>query len=665
MKIVHPVAILLVAAASLTAASSAGAQSADSSVRLLDVSFIQQTEALCGGAAAAMVMRFWGATGVDAASFSSLVDEKAGGIRAEHLLRDLHGRGWRAQSFRGDRTVVAGRLADRQPVVALIEDRPGVFHFVVIVAWVNDRVVYHDPARAPFRVIDEADFEAAWEKADRWTLLLLPPAAGVPAPPDASTAASTTVKKPCDDLVAEGMRKAERGETAAAREAFTAAAELCPGESGPLREAAGLSALDADWIDAERLARAAVARDPSDLHAWRIVATSAYLRDDVAAALEAWNHAGEPLIDLVTVTGLNRTRHAVANGLMGLDVGTPLTMPGLAAARRRLHDLPSADLARVSYTPLGGGRASVEALVVERPLLPTTRESVMEGAIRLATDREVAGHLASPSGNGELLRVAWRWWAHRPRAEVVFSVPSRAGVWRMTAFAERQTYGALEDEVVEKRRGGYVSLSRWTSTATRWEVGAGVDTWDRQARTIGVTAAVDQRLSSDRVSIRLDATILGGAFAARTAAIGMDWRSHAESQGLVLLAGGGWSAATPAAPRALWPGAGTGHGRDVYLRAHPLLDGGRIDADVFGRSIVHGSAEARRWLGPVLKVLRIAPAVFVDIARAERRLHPGSAWHADAGAGIRIAVPGSGVLRLDVGKGLRDGATAVSLGWTR
>jgi hypothetical protein len=55
--------------------------------------------------------------------------------------------------------------------------------------------------------------------------------------------------------------------------------------------------------------------------------------------------------------------------------------------------------------------------------------------------------------------------------------------------------------------------------------------------------------------------------------------------------------------------------------------------------------------------------VFLDVARATDRRLPGGAWHADAGAGLRLALPGSGVVRLDVAKGLRDGATVVSVGW--
>ena len=70
---------------------------------LLDVPYVPQSEELCGGAAVAMVMRFWGATGIYAESFSSLVDKRARGIRGEDLIRSLHERGWQASSFNGDR----------------------------------------------------------------------------------------------------------------------------------------------------------------------------------------------------------------------------------------------------------------------------------------------------------------------------------------------------------------------------------------------------------------------------------------------------------------------------------------------------------------------------------------------------------------------------------
>ena len=67
---------------------------------LVSVPFLSQSEDLCGGAAAAMVMRFWGAQGITAESFSALVDHSAGGIATDALTRDLTSRGWMTQAKR-------------------------------------------------------------------------------------------------------------------------------------------------------------------------------------------------------------------------------------------------------------------------------------------------------------------------------------------------------------------------------------------------------------------------------------------------------------------------------------------------------------------------------------------------------------------------------------
>ena len=118
----------------------------------------QQSEALCGGAAIAMVMRYFGATNVYTETFSALVDQAAGGIRGQDLLQALETRGWHAQSFRGDASLVQSQLAAARPAIALIQDRPGRFHYVVVVGWSNGRVIVHDPARAPFRLLEEKQF---------------------------------------------------------------------------------------------------------------------------------------------------------------------------------------------------------------------------------------------------------------------------------------------------------------------------------------------------------------------------------------------------------------------------------------------------------------------------------------------------------------------------
>jgi hypothetical protein len=65
------------------------------------------------------------------------------------------------------------------------------------------------------------------------------------------------------------------------------------------------------------------------------------------------------------------------------------------------------------------------------------------------------------------------------------------------------------------------------------------------------------------------------------------------------------------------------------------------------------------------KQAAVALAGFVDVSRAWR--HPFGTpigTQVDVGAGLRIAAPGSDdQLRLDVGYGLRDGATKFSAGY--
>jgi hypothetical protein len=650
-------------AAVLLAAASASAQPASDPVRVIDVPYIQQSEALCGGAAAAMVMRFWGATGIYAESFASLVDDAARGIRGDVLLADLRSRGWDARSFGGDGDLVRSRLEAGQPVIALIEDRPGFFHFVVVVAWANGRVVHHDPARAPFRVVNEAAFLEAWEKSNRWTLLLLPPAGELPrSTPLAAGSHVAEPTTPCDALVASGVKAGSDGDRRQALEILASAAALCPGSSAALREAAGVHALNENWNEARRLARQAVRRDPADAHAWRILATAAYVGNDDDEALRAWNAAGEPSLDLVSIQGLDRTRHAVVSSLLGLEPGQMLTRDRLDAARLRLRELPSAETARVSYRPVGGGLANVEAVVLERPRWPTGRMAIASTAVRLATDREVRLGAAALTGGGERIDVGWRWWERRPRLDLGFAAPSALGVWEVAAYTEKQTYGARED--VERRRGGTVALSNWTSTLTRWQLNVGVDAWPGRGRTVAFGGRLDQRMAANRLSVHGSGTLFGGGFAAWSGDVGVDWRSSTRHEGSVALARGGIEAASDGAPRALWPGAGTGHARRHLLRAHPLLDDGRITGDVFGRRVLHASGEVRRWAPPVFRIVRIAPAFFIDAAHASRRASRGDAWHVDAGVGVRITAAGSGVLRVDLAKGLRDGATQLSAGWS-
>lgn len=208
-------------------------------------------------------------------------------------------------------------------------------------------------------------------------------------------------------------------------------------------------------------------------------------------------------------------------------------------------------------------------------------------------------------------------------------------------------------------------MSDWLGAGLRWQATAGVDRWRGRGRAVSLGTSVQQRLANDHAYVEGRAGVWAGDLRTWTASIRAEWRSTIHNEGIVLLVRGGADTAGAGAPLALWPGAGTGQGRDVLLRAHPLLEDGIISRGVFGRTLMHGGAEWRRWWQPAKRPLRVAPALFLDMARASNGLAGFDRAHADAGADLRIAVPGSGVVRLDLARGLDDHRNAFSIGWTR
>src|SRR5262249_57821372 len=147
-----------------------------------------------------------------------------------------------------------------------------------------------------------------------------PPTKRAVAPPGPS--ATTVTPAPCEPMVSEGVRRASAGDLEAARAVLLLATSTCPDRAAPWREIAGLYALGGDWPQAIAAARRATDRERDDEHAWRILATGLFLEGDKTGALSAWNRLGEPRIDLLSVKGLERTRHAVVADIVGLPAET-------------------------------------------------------------------------------------------------------------------------------------------------------------------------------------------------------------------------------------------------------------------------------------------------------------------------------------------------------
>jgi hypothetical protein len=216
-----------------------------------------------------------------------------------------------------------------------------------------------------------------------------------------------------------------------------------------------------------------------------------------------------------------------------------------------------------------------------------------------------------------------------------------------------------------------LSAANWLTPSLRLEIGTTIDSWNHSRRTISVGGTLDQRFAKDLFALagtaRAFAPVSGGDAGFQSMALNVSFRSSPELRGWVQRIDAGIEAATAGAPLALWPGAGEGQTRARLARAHPLVDRGIVAGPVFGRRLGYVNADTERWLRrPTL--IRIGVAGFIDVTRAAGR-DPG--WngeplHVDAGVGARLRLPGSeGTLRVDYGRGLRDGAQAVTVAWQR
>lgn len=624
---------------------------------LLDVPYISQSELLCGGAAAAMVLRFWGARGISAETFSHLVDRSAAGIRTDALVEDLRRRGWTANGLDGDEALVREELVRGRPVLTLIEDRPSVFHYVVIVAWHSRGVVFHDPARGPFVVMSTGEFDRRWRAARRWMAMVVPgegitgeqlvPSAGL-------TSTGTTV---CEQAVAEAIRLAQANELEAA-ERILAGAVACPTAA---RELAGVRVLQKRWPEAEDLASTAVATDARDGYAWQVLAVSRFVQNDRLGALSAWNQVDEPKLDLVQLDGLTRTRHSVVERLVDAQTDEVLTPARFTRAERRLALLPSAVSTRLDYVPVSRGLAELRGAVSERPLVPSGAFPLAAIGLVAAATRELRITTGAALGGGEAITGAWRFWPHRMRVVAGIHAPAPwGGVWTIDGFSERQPFTAYDVPRAD-REGARVGMSDWLTDRLRWTVSVGVDGWAPAAVRGHVGGQLQFVARDERLEGSFEVASWPGDDSFGTIAANVRAQSSTSRQGLVFAGAAGLQFASRLTPLDLWGAGDTGDVRFTLLRAHPLLEDGRFRTDRLGRTVGQMSFEAQRWWS-VATPLRAAAAVFADMARTARRYDGASRGDVDAGIGVRLAVAGiPGAFSVNFAKGLADGATAFSM----
>jgi peptidase C39-like protein len=672
-------------------------------VLTLAVPFLPQTEALCGGAAAAMVFRYWGDRHADVQQFEPLVDARAGGIADSTLIDAIRARGWNAQRLDGSIATIREQLDAGHPLILLIEDRPLRYHYVVAVGRDDEHVFVHDPTWGPDRRLVVSELLRRWKPTGFWTLLVTAGDGTQSTTRDDRTTSRDARKgvpyrSACDRLLDDALDEIDANGPAVADQTLEAVIHQCPTASAPLRELAGIRFAQHRWRDAADLAQQALVRDPEDAYAWDVLGSSRFVQDDQDAALQAWNHIDKPKLDSVQIAGLSRTRYAIVAHVAGLTPNTVLTPQQLSLATRRLGELPDRVTTSVGYRPDADGFATLNVNIVERSRGPRTIVDWISLGAQAGIDREVSMAVPGTTGQGEVWEASWRWWGGRPRIAAGFSAPRAGrlgGIWRVEGSWEAQTYGVSPSpvdsiDVRQDQARGAVSYSNWLRPNVRFEASSGIDVWNgagtatepglatsssgstsdsnQKLRTVFVGGSIERRFAADRFAIAGGATSWspiaeGQSF--RAASIRGVARSSVEPAGFLVFAQARADFATARAPLAIWPGAGDGRARPALLRAHPLLDDGVINGAAFGRQVQSATLEVQRWFDR-WQIPRLGIAVFADTAHAADRLGgaPEQPFQVDVGSGVRVRMPGSDrTFRFDYAHGLRDRrASAISVG---
>lgn len=581
----------VVAAAVLSVGGGVGAAQATApahrsdSLAELDVPYLAQGRLLCGGAAAAMVERFFGRRGVYSRDYSHLVRPSEGGIRTTDLAAGLEVRGYEVEVSEKSPDAAFHALSAGLPSILLVRSGPGRYHYVVLVGRTEEEALVHDPLVGPSRRVDLDRLERLRAPAGYWTL----------------------VARPTEDAGREA--RSDRSEARGGGERTPTT--LLGGAMADLR--AGRE------IDAERkaleVARAAERGSLREL-AWQLVATARVRAGRTRAALDAWNRLGEPLIDLIVIRGVQTQRWPVLADRLPFAHGDTLTSRGSSLGARRLEALPAVSSARVAYRPLLDGSVEVHAFVAERSRWPGAAALVAAAGDALV-DREVrleTGPLLTGAGRW---RLSGSWLEAASFAKTGFKgpVPGLSGVVEVTVDWGRQRFRVGGDRVTrEERLRAGVAVSEWLSPADRVGLRVGVERWLGEGRRARLGAFAQRVLSPERLGVRIDLDGWSGAGANYGSVTGRieghlprgdrEWR---------LSMNGSWAGAD--APRSIWSGAGLGRVREPLLRGRRLVRDGAVDASaVFGPRLVQASLEHGflHEVGPVHGGVML----FIDGARA-------------------------------------------------
>lgn len=623
----------------------------------LAVPFLAQGELLCGGAAVAMVERWWGRRGVYAEDFADLVQPTRGGILTTDLADAARQRGYAVRTLVGGRAAVTQALADSVPVIALIRVGADRYHYVVITDWRDDQVRYHDPAIGPDRRADPARFLEQWRAADGWMMVMVPGPAAPVTPPPTVPGAEAAAGRPCQPWLTDAGASASLGALDRADSLLARARVECPEVAEVRRELAGLRFRQGRRTEAESLAIRYLIEQPHDTLARQLVATTRYLDGDRRGALLAWNAIGRPRLDLVRIDGSRRIRYRVLERAVAIPPGSILRADALALARRRLQAVPGLSAARLDYAAVAGGEVELRANIAEHPVVPPWPSLVLGNVASAIGRHELGAMIGSVSGAGERWQVAWHWERADPSVGIRLDVPVRIGspgVVSVRGARERWRIDGVAD--VARRHAVELGWSSWLMPSLRGRVATRYERWGNGDRQFAATGGVTLRMFDDRFTVEAIAEAavpLRGESGYRRTSLRGRWDAGSALGGArwSLRLGREWASGTTPTP--LLPHAGGDLGRPVPLRAHAWSEDGHLPDSRLAHAMIHAGASVDRSLFTA-GLLIVGIGGFADFAHGSATARPAT-W-LDAGLGTTISVVGESVagIRVDVARGLLD-----------
>ncbi len=411
-------------------------------------------------------------------------------------------------------------------------------------------------------------------------------------------------------------------------------------------ERGGVRFLENRYEDAIADLSQALARG-NDPYARDLLASALFLAGRTDAALAQWNLLGGPRLRTLSITGLERTKDAVARREISIGEGDMLGDDALRASQRRLEETQVFDQVTLRPIPRGDGQADLEvALSEQHGFFASPVEAVISAGVDALQERVRIRY-----ANG------------------------------LEAFRGRQAY-TLDDGLGSTRRGFELSLRHVVDGRT--VVQGGLRLKDRAFSAprldappgliAGLEARVERRLLDghlDRLDLAASAFRAAHAFgsdlAFTKAGFELSYQRHLSAPEQVRIEPSvlavrlrlGWGGDGVPLDEMFAPGGSPD--MELPLRAHRQTADGVLGATPIGRSLVLGNVEWRRRLigsGPV----PVGVVFFYDGAWVGRVADGrGTAFH-DVGMGLRIGLPGSGIVRVDFGHGLTDGKNAIFVG---